>query len=628
MKKIIILILLIIIPTNIFALDFTSESTDGNKIYIAGNPDMQPLEYYDSNTGEYKGIVTNIYREIEEKTGLEFVYISKGSDNIQHHLAKNAQAEIISVHKQNMTIEGISEYILMNLDGQSIYIGFSNALDKEKKEMIINCLNEYDTEKLLSLSFQETIVDRSNNILIFYTVTAIFILILITAILFYLNIKYKKKLKKMNRSLYKDNLTDAGNYNYLEDNYKILIKPENYSLFYLAYIGIDTRIIEKYIGGSSLEDIQKKAVKALNEYIDNEYVIARIKDGVFGLLFQSANDENAKEYIASVLSELNSQDELLNQYKIKYTCGIYALDKYDPDFKNVFDNARLAYETAISKHEEICFATKDMMDTKERNIKLEKCLKKAIDNDEFKIYLQYIVDSQENICGCEILSRWDNKEFGFTKPDIFIKALIDLDLIDDFDFYIFDKACRLLETYGKGDKKDLWVACNFTRQTFSKQNFEERLNAIINKYSFDHTKLFIELTEESIISNHEQAKYNMDICKKSGFSISIDDLGMGYSSIFDLYDYPVDMVKIDRFILANLINERGLIFLNSLISLAHSLNIKVLCEGIETKLQSEVALKATADYMQGFYYSKVLPITEAEKYYETYNTQKMNKRAD
>lgn len=628
MKKIIILILLIIIPTNIFALDFTSESTDGDKIYIAGNPDMQPLEYYDSTTGEYKGIVTEIYKEIEKQTGLEFVYISKGTNNIQEQLAKNSQAEIISVHKQNMTIDGINEYILMNLDGQSIYIGFSNALDKEKTELIKNCLKEYDSEKLLSLSLKETIVDKTNNNLLLYTIIAIFILIFIVAILFYLNIKFNKKLKKMNRSLYRDNLTDTGNYKYLEDNYKILIKPENYSLFYLAYIGIDTHIIEKYLGGSSLEDIQKKAVKSLNEHIDNEYVIARIKDGVFGLLFQSTNDENAKDYITSILSELNSQDELLKEYKIKYTCGIYALDKYDPDFKNSFDNARLAYETAISKHEEICFATKDMVDTKERNIKLEKCLKKAIENDEFKIYLQYIVDSQEKICGCEILSRWDNKEFGFTKPDIFIKALIDLDLIDDFDFYIFDKTCRLLETYGKGDKKDLWIACNFTRQTFSKQNFEERFNAIIKKYDFDHTKLFIELTEESIISNYEQAKYNMDICKKNGLSISIDDLGMGYSSIFDLYDYPIDMVKIDRFILANLINEKGLIFLNSLISLAHSLNIKVLCEGIETKLQSEVALKATTDYMQGFYYSKVLPIIEAEKHYENYNIQVINKRAE
>ena len=113
-RVLIILFILLFIPFKANALDFNSEAADGDKIYICGNPDLYPLEYYDMASGEYKGVLTDVYREIEEKTGLEFVYISKGTDNRQEQMARNSQADIISVHDKNLAVYGVSEYYLLN----------------------------------------------------------------------------------------------------------------------------------------------------------------------------------------------------------------------------------------------------------------------------------------------------------------------------------------------------------------------------------------------------------------------------------------------------------------------------------------------------------------------------------
>ena len=159
-RVLIILFILLFIPFKANALDFNSEAADGDKIYICGNPDLYPLEYYDMASGEYKGVLTDVYREIEEKTGLEFVYISKGTDNRQEQMARNSQADIISVHDKNLAVYGVSEYYLLNYNGTSIYIGFTKIMDEDTVKLIRTCLDEYDDEKLLRLVLES---DSLNN---------------------------------------------------------------------------------------------------------------------------------------------------------------------------------------------------------------------------------------------------------------------------------------------------------------------------------------------------------------------------------------------------------------------------------------------------------------------------------
>lgn len=624
----VVLLILIFIPFEATALDFSKEPTDGDKIYICGNPDLLPLEYYDAKSGEYKGIVTDIYREIEEKTGLEFVYVSKGEINRQEQMAENHQADIISVHDGSLALYDVSEYYLLSFNGNNIYIGFSEIMDGEKVKLIISCLDEYDDEKLLSMALKYSLLNVQRGNELSYLTAAVVLLSIVVIFLLHMNHQYHKKEKELGRNKYTDSLTGIGNYSYLEDNFKAMVCQENYSLFYLAYIGIDSHVIDKYAGIDSLNDIQKKTAVYLQNHIEKDDVLSRIRDGVFVLLFQSANDVAAREYLSSLLEQINIQDEVFKIYETGFVAGVYRLQKADMRFDEVYANAEYGYDAAVSKKKDIYFVSDDVLLKRDRTAKLEQRLKQAIDNDEFEIFLQYIVDNKGTIVGGEVLSRWYNQEFGLTRPNMYIEALIDSRLIDEFDFYIFDKVCALLERYKDTDRNRLWLSCNFTRQTFSRDDFEQRLNQIILEHDFNHSRLVVELTEDCLISDHEQAYKNIMSCKSKGFKIALDDLGSGYSSISDLCDYPIDLIKMDRYIVIKSVEERGFSFLSGFIELAHNLGIEVLCEGVESSLQNEMVLRASTDYIQGYFYARVLPIDETEGFFLKYNKSNANKGVD
>ena len=132
-------------------------------------------------------------------------------------------------------------------------------MDEDTVKLIRNCLDEYDDEKLLRLVLESDSLNNPKENRLIYSFGVIAIMGLLLVFMIYKNQKYRKKEKELNRSKYLDPLTGSGNYLYLEENYEAMVHSENYSLFYLAYIGIDSHFIEKYAGIDSLNEIQKNA---------------------------------------------------------------------------------------------------------------------------------------------------------------------------------------------------------------------------------------------------------------------------------------------------------------------------------------------------------------------------------
>ncbi|MGN1080483.1 MAG: EAL domain-containing protein, partial [Acutalibacteraceae bacterium] len=253
----------------------------------------------------------------------------------------------------------------------------------------------------------------------------------------------------------------------------------------------------------------------------------------------------------------------------------------------------------------------------------QRRLTKAINNNEFKMYMQFIVDAKSGeIKGAEALSRWQNPEDGTLLPARYIEAMHMSGEIKELDFLIFEQICRKLEKWSKTDKRDLWISCNFTRATICESNFLSRFNETVKKYSFERDKLVIELTEDSLADDKAVVYKNILECKKAGFKIALDDLGSGYSSFSDLCDYPIDIIKIDRHIVAKTATPRGNALLRGITKLAHDLGIKVLCEGVETEKENINSINADCDYIQGYYYSRVLPQEETDAFFKKYQDRK------
>ena len=251
--------------------------------------------------------------------------------------------------------------------------------------------------------------------------------------------------------------------------------------------------------------------------------------------------------------------------------------------------------------------------------KLLKNIRKGFENQEFKMYLQFIVDSKEGkISSAETLSRWVNSSGEVIFPGTYIGIMEKSGLIARFDYYMFEKVCQKLSEWKDSELSDVALSCNLTRITISEKDFAEKIEEISNKYDFDRSKLVIEITEDSLEKNLVVAMFNIIKIKKLGFRISLDDFGSGYTSLVSLCEYPIDVVKIDREILLLAGTEKGKKLFLGIVSLAHYLHLKVVCEGVETEEQNKLVLESECDYIQGWYYTKALKEDKAEEFAKEY----------
>lgn len=250
---------------------------------------------------------------------------------------------------------------------------------------------------------------------------------------------------------------------------------------------------------------------------------------------------------------------------------------------------------------------------------LLKRINDAFNNQEFQMHLQFIVDKeQKKLASAEALSRWVVASGEVILPGKFIGLMEKSGFIVKFDYFMFENVCRKLSEWKGTEFDNLTIACNFTRITISEKDFVEKIREISDKYDFNRKNLLIEITEDSMEKNLDIAMDNIFKVKKLGFSVALDDIGSGYTSLISLCKYPIDIVKIDREILLMANEEKGKKLLLGIISLAHYLNLKVVCEGVETEEQNKLVTESDCDFIQGWYYTKALSEEKAEEFAKEY----------
>ena len=441
-------------------------------------------------------------------------------------------------------------------------------------------------------------------------------LVLMIAVLTGILLHQRIDKKKHNEVRFIDPLTGIGNQEYFEKMYQQCISPANYALYYLSYISLDVQRIEQFFEGLKAEEIQRYAADILTHTAADGDFAARIGDGVFLWAFQAPSKEAAADNVTEILEQLNRYEgTFLEENRVLFRAGVLWIDIANFPVETAVFNARLGYHAAVQNQSSYVFVDKDLVNREATKIELQRKLAKAIENREFQLYIQMIVDQSEKIIGAEALSRWQSREKGLLSPGAFIEPLKSAGLIDKLDFYILEETCKQLEQWSITGKEHLWMSCNFTRLTVSRNDFAERFQDVLGRYQFPHDCLIIELTEDSLMDNTTVAYRNILECKKMGCKIALDDLGSGYSSLQDLCDYPIDIIKIDRHVLLKSTTPRGNALLQGLTKLGHDLGMKVLCEGVESETEKQRVCDAGCDYIQGFYYSRVLPKDEADVFY-------------
>ncbi len=615
----VITVLFVTIPTSAEVYT-TKEHTNGITVYVAGNTDFYPVEYYDEEAEAYKGLFPELFKDISETSGIDFSYIDAKSKDRQE-LCRNKQVDVVSAFVDDEIKDVAGKVAVFTYkDGEkthTVYLGFTDIADKNVIDAVTAAFTAKSENYWLSKTLLFTTEPQTHMPLWSYFVMGGVVLAVIVLIVLLIREKRAGR-NKIDDQL--DVLTGIGNDKYMRNTYDHFISDASRSLYYFTYISFDVQRCEEYFGTSRAEDLQLYAAATINEATADTDFAARISNGVFLFCFEASNDETAelrlKEIIDKIRNyELASYSESFNFFR----AGVYHLDVEKAAYEIAVSNAKAGYLCAVKEKKDIVFSTKELLKEESLQNRLKEKLSTAIDRGEFEIHVQFIYNTeQQRFSGGEVLSRWKNPQDGLLSPAYYIENMIKLGIIDKHDFYILDKTCQVLDKLKKNGINDFRLSCNFTRMTISSENFIARLREIVKKYDFDYNNLVFEITEDSLVDNQTITYRNILDCQTAGFRIALDDLGNGFSSFKDLCDYPIDLVKVDRHIISKAVTDRGFALIKGLSHLAEELDIELLFEGVETEEENEILSRCTCTYIQGYYYSHVFPLNQAMDYYRSH----------
>ena len=251
-------------------------------------------------------------------------------------------------------------------------------------------------------------------------------------------------------------------------------------------------------------------------------------------------------------------------------------------------------------------------------VKITNDFESALKSNEISLHYQPMINLQDgSIAGFEALMRWVHPEKGFISPAVFIPIIEDSGLIVKASAWALDEALMALkriERHG-GFKDELFMSVNFSSRDFASEDFVDSVYATISKSDVKAEQVHLEITERLLMGQPENAKDTLSMCQKAGMSISIDDFGTGYSSLSYLHYFPINILKIDRsFIKDMLENENSLALVKSIIGLGKSLGMKIVAEGVENKEEAAMLRDMNCETAQGYYFAKPMPEAEVSDF--------------
>ncbi len=259
-----------------------------------------------------------------------------------------------------------------------------------------------------------------------------------------------------------------------------------------------------------------------------------------------------------------------------------------------------------------------LLDQAVRLLTIENDLRRALVNREFYIVYQPILELEDTrLIGFEALVRWEHPQKGLIRPNEFIPIAEDTGLILDLGAFVLRQAAETMAEWRSRlpQAQDLLLSVNVSGKQFAQHDIVEQVRTVLQSTGLPAERLKLEITETAIMEHAANSVGKLKKLKDMGASLSIDDFGTGYSSMSYLQQFPLDHLKIDLSFIRQLTTHRENIeIVKGIISLAHSLNLKVVAEGVEKVEQANILRGMHCDYAQGYLYAKPLPQSEAEAF--------------
>lgn len=367
-----------------------------------------------------------------------------------------------------------------------------------------------------------------------------------------------------------------------------------------------------HLGGDQLlVDIGRR----LSPLLDKNDLIARIGGNEFGVLLHNMNSQTRCERLANRMIEA-IEHPFYNDNQQKILVGLnVGVANYPMDACNAEELMKLADLAMFNAKREtkstIKLYSKSLKEASDKRLALEEALRKAIDEDQFELYLQPILDLKSGkIVKAEALLRWRTSDGILIGPDVFIPVAEQTGLIVPIGKWVIARATQMLSEL-KNIDVNLKISVNLSPRQIADRRLFNFILVSIQETHIPAKNLELELTEGVLIDNFNQVQRLLNAVRDLGISVSIDDFGTGYSSLAYLQKLPIDHLKIDRSFVRDLDNnDNDKAIVLAVIAMAHSLKISVIAEGVETQSQKEFLRDNKCDSVQGFLFSKAVPFEE------------------
>ncbi|MET0981866.1 MAG: EAL domain-containing protein [Telluria sp.] len=243
---------------------------------------------------------------------------------------------------------------------------------------------------------------------------------------------------------------------------------------------------------------------------------------------------------------------------------------------------------------------------------LEVALRGALEGNQFVLHYQPKLElSTGRVCGVEALLRWERPGHGLVYPAEFVPVLEETGMVVRVGDWIIDEACRQVAAWNAQGLREVRVAVNVSSRQFVEGDLEGVVRAAIGRHGIEPATLELELTESALMTNAERTIEVLERLKALGIRIAIDDFGTGYSSLAYLKRFPIDKLKIDIAFVRDIVtNPDDAAIALAIISMAHSLHMQVIAEGVETRAQMAYLRRHRCDEIQGFHFARALPAAQ------------------
>ena len=587
-------------------------------IYIAGNPNAYPLEYYDPDSQTYRGVIPELLKRFSQQSEYEVRYYAPDGGDQRVTLAANRQVDIISCPEDIEAIENCTgEDILLledNGTGQAAVLCLLNVapdgLDGELRAFLSGISRQELTGMVIQAS--QDFLPQSRRLQRNIFAGVLLTTAILAAALLYVIFSGRRKLKNLHRSRELDPVTGIGNREHLERCCRVYLNDQNRVLYTMFFFYLDSKAIaDEEEETTSL----RYMAAALQNCTSDTDILARVSDHGFALLRLSPSVREASEWLSAALSRLREGMTPDSGGRAPgVTAGVYPLKADDRDLNEILFFGLQAAQDARRRGENYKFFDDETMRAVQESRQLRAGIRAGLENREFQIYLQFCVEAGTGrAAGAELLVFWEHPEKGLLPMSRWLLPLEEEGLAGQLDDYIFQQVCALIELLRRKGRENFFLLCRLSGGLLSLERLALRWKEL--SLPFTCGQLLFGVPQDAVLNAAEA-----EALRSLGAGVILEDFDGRLDGLMQNEDIRLCGLSLHPELAGRADTPKGRAALESMFHMGRELELFFLVRNVCTEAQAERLKNLGCDLLCGDLYERPLPAWEA--------VRKLEKRFD